>query len=371
VTEPLTTAPSESNFDDIAKLFTSAMPAPAPASEPVTERAPLLSDDSLNLIHEGEDLLGSPDQHRSVSNESIIGRASTVADSAPTAASTNASDAPPKSFDLPFLAGLTSAEQAVPPASERAPETPGHVAAPVPSSAFVTETMAELYIKQGHLDQARDVYRQLVQLHPSDAALAARLRELVARGSAQVSQQTKPAPVTPEVVAEAGPTIREFLGSIAEFRLRTGEGAPHAANGNASAVETVRNDSASSGNRESVAGSLNTLFAEAEHRTAPAGPPADLGYGLGPSAASAESAEPLGRPSTPAATELSLDHVFRHATPASSSGAHSSFSFDQFFSQQAQHDVAASEPESSAGESAGLSDDIQQFNAWLEGLKKS
>jgi hypothetical protein len=114
------------------------------------------------------------------------------------------------------------------------------------------------------------------------------------------------------------------------------------------------------------------LFAEAEHRTTPAGPPADLGFGLGDATNAERAEQPLpGRPSTPAATELSLDHVFRHATPASGTSAHSSFSFDQFFSQQAQQDVAASDAEPSGAESAGLSDDIQQFNAWLEGLKKS
>jgi hypothetical protein len=33
--------------------------------------------------------------------------------------------------------------------------------------------------------------------------------------------------------------------------------------------------------------------------------------------------------------------------------------------------VAASDAATSNEESAGLSDDIQQFNAWLEGLKKT
>src|SRR4051812_7060649 len=55
VTDPLTTAPSEGNFDDIAKLFTSA--APAAAAPPAAEEAAKPSEDSLNLIHEGEDVL--------------------------------------------------------------------------------------------------------------------------------------------------------------------------------------------------------------------------------------------------------------------------------------------------------------------------
>jgi hypothetical protein len=92
-----------------------------------------------------------------------------------------------------------------------------------------------------------------------------------------------------------------------------------------------------------------------------------------PPAARAEP-EPVpirGRPSTPAATELSLDHVFRHATPATGTGSQSGFSFDQFFSQQAQQDVKATDAEPSVEASPGQADDIQQFNAWLEGLKKT
>jgi hypothetical protein len=79
-----------------------------------------------------------------------------------------------------------------------------------------------------------------------------------------------------------------------------------------------------------------------------------------------------GKPSAPAPNELSLDHVFRHATPAAGAAAQPpSFSFDQFFSQQAHQDVSAAESESGTEGSGGASDDIQQFNAWLEGLKKT
>jgi hypothetical protein len=125
-----------------------------------------------------------------------------------------------------------------------------------------------------------------------------------------------------------------------------------------------------------VSSSISSLFAGAEKDVPLSQQPLpDLGdFAPAPSAGeeSAQSGGSLpGRPSKPAATELSLDHVFRHATPATGSGSHSSFSFDQFFSQQAQQDVAASDAEPAAEESAGLSDDIQQFNAWLEGLKKS
>jgi tetratricopeptide (TPR) repeat protein len=369
VTEPLTSAPSESNFDDIAKLFTSATPAPAP--QPVEAGPSTSSDESLNLIHEGEDILGSPDQH-TVQSTSILDPRP-AADTAASPA-TAAPEPPSPGFDLPFLDGLTSGAQQAPPPVEAPAEAPPRAAAPDPSTAFVTETMAELYVKQGHLDQALDVYRQLIQIRPNDAALAARLRELQGQGSAPARVEPTPASnAAKEAVAEAGPTIREFLGSIAEFRVRAGDGAAAASNGKAAVEERAPNEPPAPTQRQSVTGSLNSLFADAEQKAAPAGPPADLDFAPAPTAPPKASADqPLpGRPSTPAATELSLDHVFRHATPASGTGTHNSFSFDQFFSQQAQKDVAASDAETSGQESAGLSDDIQQFNAWLEGLKKS
>ncbi|MFL5616631.1 MAG: tetratricopeptide repeat protein [Gemmatimonadaceae bacterium] len=373
VTDPLTTAPSESSFDDIAKLFTAASPSAAPATEPVVQQPSESGNDSLDLIHEGEDILGSPDEQPNITNTSILATGTAGAETRPSA--TEAPEAASKPYDLPFLAGLTNTEQVAPPTVERPAEAPARApapaAAPDAATAFVTETMAELYVKQGHLDQARDVYRQLVQLHPHDTAIAARLRELDTHGNASPRKEAPP-PVAPEVVADAGPTIREFLGSIAEFRPRAA-GAVSGSNGSVpGAPEVAPNEPEPSATRQSVAGSLNTLFGEAEHRTTPAGPPADLGFGLGNPTNAERPEQPLpGRPSTPAATELSLDHVFRHATPTSGTSAHSSFSFDQFFSQQAQQDVAASDAEAAGAESAGLSDDIQQFNAWLEGLKKS
>ena len=76
-------------------------------------------------------------------------------------------------------------------------------------------------------------------------------------------------------------------------------------------------------------------------------------------------------PTQPAATELSLDYVFRHVTPAKGTPGQPNFSFDQFFSQESQQDAATSGGEPPREPTTGESDDIQQFNAWLEGLKKS
>ncbi len=47
-----------------------------------------------------------------------------------------------------------------------------------PTLSFVTETMAALYVQQGHIGDAIAVYRQLVEHAPSDAGLRAKLGEL-------------------------------------------------------------------------------------------------------------------------------------------------------------------------------------------------
>ena len=375
VTDPLTSAPSESSFDDIAKLFTSAAPAAAPA--PPAEEAAKPSEESLNLIHEGEDVLTTDtttaEEARAHLDALVEGR--DVAKASEPAA---AAEAAPSSFSLPFLEGLTSPppaaqptpEPAAPPPPAPAPSSPPQTPEPVraasdASSAFVTETMAELYVKQGHREQALEVYRQLVQRNPDDAALAGRLRELEAAGARPVPREPEPVAPAREVVADAGPTIREFLESIALGRGRSGN------SHQVQPLADVPNEPKASRAPASVTDSLGALFASAEQGSAPGAPPPRADDFAAPTGSEDAPTTPLpGRPSKPAASELSLDHVFRHATPATGSASHS-FSFDQFFSQQAQQDVAASDSAPASEESAGLSDDIQQFNAWLEGLKKT
>jgi tetratricopeptide (TPR) repeat protein len=46
------------------------------------------------------------------------------------------------------------------------------------SSEFQTMTMAELYIRQGHLDRAGQILRQIVQDHPEDRKARERLQEI-------------------------------------------------------------------------------------------------------------------------------------------------------------------------------------------------
>jgi hypothetical protein len=85
-------------------------------------------------------------------------------------------------------------------------------------------------------------------------------------------------------------------------------------------------------------------------------------------------AEPQGRPTRAASNELSLDHVFRGA-PEGAPPADGGFSFDQFFSDSRASGAdteapAATAPDSGRGPGSSDAHDIEQFTAWLEGLKK-
>ena len=300
------------------------------------------------------------------------------------------------------------------------------------SPPFVTETMAELYLKQGFRDQALVVYRQLSDASPTDERLRARVAEL------------EPAPGMDE---PAGPTIREFFARLAA--RRPGE--------RGAASEPPSNDDFASFEPvpervvepepvpEAVAAGVPEYESEAEPladatplhgdpeplvpepvaaSTSVAASPmasaaerAVVAQGGGPSAGAGGTIDALfgnravgtsedsaasalaqafsgsmevipaitGRPARAASGELSLDSVFRDG-PSRPPRTSQSFSFDQFFSESAATEVvsapvasagsasrgdASAEPVAASGEPAERSaDDIQQFNSWLQRLKQ-
>ena len=75
-----------------------------------------------------------------------------------------------------------------------------------------------------------------------------------------------------------------------------------------------------------------------------------------------------GAPAHRAEDELSLDHVFRANQPPSAGAGKDDFSFDEFFAEEANEGTSGV-----GGDASGASapDDIAQFNAWLNGLKKT
>lgn len=289
-------------------------------------------------------------------------------------------------------------------------------AAPTASGAFVTETMAELYVTQGFTDQAIEVYRQLVAERPADGPLRSRLSELqasLARAEPVSHEVLAPATMEAAALAEltdtlpSGPTVREFFGALARWQPAKGNGAqaaevlPHLQATPALADEATVEaplDAPQEAPLEAAAGAYDLgVFAGAvisdadEHaarRMAGLYPESPVAGNGGAHAAAAETAAPTvvdvadplpGNPARPAAAELSLDQVFTEPAPPGapsrpSRRSSASFSFDQFFSQ-----APGGTPPRAATPSAPLTpvapapqtpEEIEQFQSWLGGLKK-
>lgn len=181
----------------------------------------------------------------------------------------------------------------------------------------LTETMAELYLKQGHHAEALRVYQALLAQRPTDARLKSRVEQLSSGGR-----------------KGSGLSAQAFLKSI-----WSGRGAPPPAPPS-SATEPQ-----------------STLAAAFE----PAGPPP-------------------GEPSHPAQDHISLDSVFgeeaaRRAKPPEGEpkpDAPGGFSFDEFFAGSKPGSESARTPGRSSGRNQRPSEDeadADQFQQWLKKLK--
>ncbi len=193
----------------------------------------------------------------------------------------------------------------------------------------ITETMAAVYERQGLRVEALTVYRELAARRPDDSRLAAKVAEL----EALAPPEPEPAPATaPQPAAE--PPSRPITGYAA----------------------------ADTGGQPVGAFLRDVLGARLAGPGPAAAPPArPEGSEVGVDAA----------PTRPAADPVSLSAVFgddlppaapaaSHAVPAAGQG----FSFDAFFG-------AGNAPaREGARPSAGGEDDLEQFHAWLQGLKK-
>ena len=139
------------------------------------------------------------------------------------------SSGPVESASLETEAFFDPAPERAAPADDSR-RAPGPEAPVAPAGAFVTETMAELYLQQGHLDSAVDIYRQLVEQRPADLTLRARLHELEARTHGKQPTSERDAGSRATVPIYGGPTIREFLVGLASRRMPVaGTGAPSSA----------------------------------------------------------------------------------------------------------------------------------------------
>ncbi|HEX5435512.1 MAG TPA: tetratricopeptide repeat protein [Gemmatimonadaceae bacterium] len=98
------------------------------------------------------------------------------------------------------------------------------------TDAFVTETMAEVYLQQGFVEQAADVYQQLAERYPEEPRFAERAAELQAERDALGSTVEPTAlmsqPDAGNAAAQPGVegalTIRAFLSALAARTVRDG-----------------------------------------------------------------------------------------------------------------------------------------------------
>lgn len=287
-----------------------------------------------------------------------------AAPAAPAEAAAEA-EAAPASLDEALWAPQPAAAPVDEPMVEQAEEeTPG---------AFVTETMAELYVRQGLIEHAVGVYRQLVSQSPGDTRLRARLDEL--EGRPPVAAEPEDMSLTRELRAPSGPSMREILARIA--RHRPGESAPEGVAagvvseasvapempGESGATAAQADRSPGSGGAV-VGGGLSSLFGGRGVRVEDEAAAVTLStlYANG-----GGEARVTGQPTRRASDEFSLDRVFSDAPRKSAEVRRSQgFSFDQFFSEGAPQSASPNQPTDPQPHDA----DIAQFNSWLEGLKK-
>jgi hypothetical protein len=208
----------------------------------------------------------------------------------------------------------------------------------------VTETMAELLVRQGQHAAALDVYRELAARAPHNARLQARVAELAAMQPAASSQSDAPAAPTPPAerprygaAATGGRSAGDMLGQL--LGARPGDVARRG---------------------------------WSEPAPSPAASPSTGADGAAPT----EDA-PAGAPTRPAPDHLSLSAVFgeevspvppaaRAAESAAGKAAKGDgVSFDEFFSGAAQSTAARARAPRGRDD-----DDLDQFHAWLQNLKK-
>jgi tetratricopeptide (TPR) repeat protein len=316
----------------------------------------------------------------------------------------------------PQLDGLSSGEDFF--TNNVTPAAAGDTGTP---DAFVTETMAELYLQQGFEQEALNVYKELLARNPNDAGLRERVEQLAsgARSSVAVGSVSEEVVESARRRQAARPrrTVRAFFGAIAGRRvMRVHDGAnggapadpevaaeaasledawvvppaaPAASDDDAADVEWWTPDAdpappaaadpwdrgqpeaaEASADSPPAAGPVGALFSGApvSHQDDAA---ASVLSGAFPAVGGASPAAIRGRPSRAAATELSLDHVFRDSerkptAPREGAG----YSFEQFFAEDSAEEATPADADAPSDREPGAPDDIEQFNSWLQGLKK-
>ena len=181
-------------------------------------------------------------------------------------------------------------------------------AAPGEPALVLTENMAELYARQGHVAEALNVYRTLLARQPNDARLAERVRQL------EQQRATGARRLSYVAVDTGGESVESFFRGLADARPAGVEGA----------VDDDGEGAPTRPARDPL--SLSAIFGE----------------------------EPAAAQPPPKATE-----------PVQRSGAPDAFSFDQFFGGTAPG-AATTGPR----QAMPSDEDLDQFQHWLKSLKR-
>jgi hypothetical protein len=107
----------------------------------------------------------------------------------------------------------------VPPAEPPAAATGSSPERPSQSIPFVTETMAQLYLSQGHRAEAIDIYRKLIDARPNDTELKSRFATIESAAAAMSAAAHAAPPAAPAIpVAPVAPSRARFNGSGPSIR---------------------------------------------------------------------------------------------------------------------------------------------------------
>jgi hypothetical protein len=220
--------------------------------------------------------------------------------------------------------------------------------------------MAELYLQQGHLEPALDIYKKLVEQRPDDPQLKERLGAIERNlHGTQAAAASVDEPVAEPAVV--GPTIRDFL-SVFATRAKPVTETPVAGTATAEATghasEEIATTSAHSSGEH---GSIDSLFHNADAHVIDVNAATVLAEAFAPD--DGRAVRPIvdqASNSSPAPTT--------HAQPPATEASGDGFSFDQFFARDAARTSQATprDSQSAPGDAA----DVAQFNQWLSGLKK-
>jgi hypothetical protein len=218
----------------------------------------------------------------------------------------------------------------------------------------VTETMAEVYVRQGLVDEAREVYGRLLAGRPDDARLKARLAELNASAGGGRG------PMQFDAAASGGRSARAMILAVLSARPSGAVAAP---------VPPTPEPS--------------PAVATAARETPPGAPLAtSLPEPMDEAFSEEQGDEALGAPTQPADDEVTLSAIFgepsasepsrqpvasRAPEPSAPGRTPGGFSFDEFFGKPARAvPASAGRPPRDT-----LSDDEgeEAFRDWLKGLK--